>query len=88
MKLKALFKVRLVLSSFLLLSHAVGQNNTEPLNMGPIINSGARDAEPTFTSDGQTMYFNCFDRKGRLAAIYVLLTARPTPGQNRKLSEQ
>ena len=68
MKLKALFKVRLVLSSFLLLSHAVGQNNTEPLNMGPIINSGARDAEPTFTSDGQTMYFNCFDRKGKVGS--------------------
>lgn len=33
-----------------------------PTNMGPVINSSARDAEPTFTADGNTMYFNCFDR--------------------------
>ena len=31
-------------------------------NLGPVINSAARDAEPTFTADGRTMYFNCFDR--------------------------
>jgi pimeloyl-ACP methyl ester carboxylesterase len=36
----------------------------EPKNMGEVINSVARDAEPTFTADGQTMYFNCFDRQG------------------------
>ena len=35
-----------------------------PVNLGPVINSAARDAEPTFTADGQTMYFNCFDREG------------------------
>ena len=38
----------------------------EPINMGPVINSSARDAEPTFTADGQTMYFNCFDRAGKV----------------------
>lgn len=36
----------------------------EAKNMGEVINSAARDAEPTFTADGQTMYFNCFDREG------------------------
>jgi len=36
-----------------------------PTNMGPVINSAARDAEPTFSADGTTMYFNCFDRAGR-----------------------
>jgi len=30
--------------------------------MGEVINTEARDAEPTFTPDGNTMYFNCFDR--------------------------
>jgi Tol biopolymer transport system component len=35
-----------------------------PVNLGPIVNSPARDAEPTFTSDGNTMYFNCFGRMG------------------------
>ncbi len=33
-----------------------------PTNMGALINSEARDAEPTFTADGQTMYYNCNDR--------------------------
>jgi Tol biopolymer transport system component len=33
--------------------------------MGAIINSTARDAEPTFSADGSTMYFNCFNRRGR-----------------------
>ena len=37
-------------------------NQTEPVNMGPTINSAAREAEPTFTADGKTMYFNCNDR--------------------------
>lgn len=32
-------------------------------NMGPVINSGHREAEPSFTADGHTMYFNCQDDK-------------------------
>ena len=35
-----------------------------PVNLGPVINTAARDAAPTFTADGLTMYFNCFDREG------------------------
>lgn len=31
------------------------------VNMGPVINTSHRDAEPSFTSDGRTMYFNCND---------------------------
>ncbi|PCJ25753.1 MAG: hypothetical protein COA96_06925 [SAR86 cluster bacterium] len=42
------------------------QSLNGPTNMGPIINTEARDAEPTFTADGKTMYFNCFDRQGRV----------------------
>jgi P-type Cu+ transporter len=30
-------------------------------NMGPVINTSHRDAEPSFTADGHTMYFNCND---------------------------
>jgi Tol biopolymer transport system component len=30
-----------------------------------VINSVERDAEPTFSADGSTMYFNCFGRPGR-----------------------
>ena len=42
---------------------ALPQTQT-PVNLGPVVNTGARDAEPTFTADGLTMYFNCFDREG------------------------
>lgn len=35
----------------------------EPVNMGPVINSGAVDTEPTFSADGNTMYFACHDRR-------------------------
>jgi hypothetical protein len=36
-----------------------------PVNLGPVVNGPARDAEPTFSADGRTMYFNCFGRNGR-----------------------
>lgn len=36
-----------------------------PVNLGPVVNTAAREAEPTFSADGSTMYFNCFDRNGR-----------------------
>ena len=39
-----------------------------PTNMGAIINTSERDAEPTFTPDGNTMYFNCFDREGEIGS--------------------
>jgi len=42
---------------------ALPQTQT-PVNLGPVINTEARDAEPTFAADGLTMYFNCFDREG------------------------
>jgi hypothetical protein len=32
-----------------------------PVNIGSTINSQFREAEPTFTADGRTMYFNCYD---------------------------
>lgn len=44
------------------------QEGSGPTNMGPIINTAARDAEPTFTADGNTMYFNCFDRQGQVGS--------------------
>jgi Tol biopolymer transport system component len=31
------------------------------MNMGSTINTQFREAEPTFTADGRTMYFNCHD---------------------------
>ncbi len=45
---------------------AMAQGSAQPTNMGPIVNSVARDAEPTFTPDGQTMYFNCHNRQGQI----------------------
>lgn len=32
-----------------------------PVNLGSSINSRLREAEPSFTADGRTMYFNCYD---------------------------
>ena len=32
---------------------------SQAVNMGPIINTRLREAEPSFTADGRTMYFNC-----------------------------
>jgi Tol biopolymer transport system component len=46
-----------------------------PTNMGSVINSTARDAEPTFTADGNTMYFNCFDR-GRVPGSDICVSHR------------
>jgi hypothetical protein len=34
---------------------------TVPVNLGPVINTARREAEPSFTADGATMYFNCDD---------------------------
>lgn len=31
------------------------------VNLGPVINSSQREAEPTFSADGRTMIFNCRD---------------------------
>lgn len=50
---------------FSFLTPAPGWAQAVPTNLGPVINSSARDAEPTFTADGDTMYFNCFGRGGR-----------------------
>jgi hypothetical protein len=33
--------------------------SSQAMNMAAIINTAYREAEPSFTSDGQTMYFNC-----------------------------
>jgi len=52
--------------AFVMAGDAAAQGG--PTNMGPVINSAARDAEPTFTADGRTMYFNCFDRGGRVGS--------------------
>jgi hypothetical protein len=45
-------------------------------NMGPVINSAARDAEPTFTADGRTMYFNCFNRAATPGSDICVSTLR------------
>lgn len=48
-----------------LLVPAPARSQARPVNLGAVINSAARDAEPTFSADGNTMYFNCFGRAGR-----------------------
>jgi hypothetical protein len=31
----------------------------QPVSLSPVINTAQREAEPSFTADGRTMYFNC-----------------------------
>ena len=54
--------------------HSVDAQVTAPVNMGPVINSAGRDAEPTFSADGNTMYFNCVDRLGRTGSDICVST--------------
>lgn len=64
------FPVALVVIAGLVLSatNAFPQDDHGPINMGAVINTAAKDAEPTFTPDGNTMYFNCFDREGAVGS--------------------
>ncbi|MBM89277.1 MAG: hypothetical protein CMQ41_12950 [Gammaproteobacteria bacterium] len=59
-------KLSMLLSVFLSASNIAQE--TGPFNLGSTVNSAARDAEPTFTPDGNTMYFNCFDRGERIGS--------------------
>lgn len=34
---------------------------SQPVNLGAPINTAHREAEPSFTADGQTMYYNCYN---------------------------
>ena len=68
MKIKTLLSIAPLIASVFMTPPGYAQNATGPINMGPVINTAARDAEPTFTPDGQTMYFNCFDRQGTVGS--------------------
>ena len=50
-----------------------------PVNMGRVVNSGAVDTEPTFSSDGSTMYFSCHDRRDPRGGRHLRLL----PGRRR-----
>jgi outer membrane protein OmpA-like peptidoglycan-associated protein len=41
----------------LYMSHRSGDRWLEPQNLGPVVNSGAWDSQPSFSSDGKTLYF-------------------------------
>ncbi|MDP6652200.1 MAG: hypothetical protein QGF90_08865, partial [Gammaproteobacteria bacterium] len=68
MKIKTLLSIAPLIASVFMTPPGYAQNATGPINMGPVINTAARDAEPTFTPDGQTMYFNCFNRQGTVGS--------------------
>jgi outer membrane protein OmpA-like peptidoglycan-associated protein len=38
-------------------SKKMGDRWSEPVNLGPVVNSGAWDSQPSFSSDGKTLYF-------------------------------
>lgn len=43
----------------------VGESAIDAVNFGPVINTKLREAEPSFTADSKTMYFNCQVRPDR-----------------------
>ncbi|GMR24077.1 MAG: hypothetical protein BMS9Abin37_2571 [Acidobacteriota bacterium] len=63
-----------ILSAILGAATAEAQGVVGPTNMGAIINSVTRDAEPTFSADGNTMYFNCVSRPGRTGSDICVST--------------
>jgi hypothetical protein len=40
---------------------SAASSGPQPMNLGSVINTAQREAEPSFTADGRTMYFNCHD---------------------------
>lgn len=38
-------------------SKRIGDEWSEPLNLGPVVNSGTWDSQPSFSGDGRTLYF-------------------------------
>jgi hypothetical protein len=42
-------------------TQAAPGSQRQAMNMGSAINTSQREAEPSFTGDGRTMYFNCHD---------------------------
>lgn len=75
MTAKHSLSMALLIASLSMVTLTSAQNTGGPTNMGAVINSAARDAEPTFTPDGQTMYFNCFDRQGKVGSD-ICVTSR------------
>jgi Tol biopolymer transport system component len=49
----------------------------EPTNMGPIVNSSARDQGPSISGDGLELYF-CSTRSGSVGGYDFWVTTRPT----------
>jgi len=46
-------------------TRAAAEPVAQPVNFGSVINTKLRQAEPSFTTDGKTMYFNCQVRPDR-----------------------
>ena len=73
------FKIQLLMIFFAYFGTLTSAQTPGPTNMGGVINTSARDAEPTFTPDGNTMYFNCFDREGETGSD-ICVTQREGDG--------
>jgi hypothetical protein len=50
---------------------------SEPINLGPIVNSGYFDSYPSISSDGLALFF-CSDRPGGYGTGDIWVTTRPT----------
>lgn len=63
----------------LYISFRVGDTWSEPINMGPKVNSEAWDSEPSISADGRTIYFSS-DRKGGLGQRDIYKTTMDENG--------
>mgnify|MGYP005850669681 FL=1 len=55
----------------LFISRKIGDEWTEPVNLGPAINSPAWESQPSLSADGRTLYFVSDRNRGRGKDIYV-----------------
>jgi OmpA-OmpF porin, OOP family len=58
----------------LYISYKKGNDWSVPINMGPNVNSGAWDSEPTLSADGRVIYFTS-DRRGGLGFFDIWTTS-------------
>ncbi len=64
----------------LYISYKVGDEWSEPKNLGPNINSGAKDTQPSLTADGKTLYFSS-SRSGGFGGLDIWVSKMDENGK-------
>ncbi|NJL13787.1 MAG: hypothetical protein HC913_12820 [Microscillaceae bacterium] len=64
----------------LYISYRQGKQWSEPQNLGPNVNSAAKDTQPALSADGNTLYF-ASNRKGSLGGLDLWVSRRDADGK-------